>query len=203
MLDPLPGGGLCLHLQTKEDETSALGNWPPGAFQSDNVQPHIPASRTASSTVIVRNVDTRLTVQSLQVYIEREHKYTVTVRRYRNRHTGKPMPIISVRYNSCHKASQTITSGLSLNDKLHPCEPKRATKVVRCFKCQSFGHISHNCKQAAVCVNCGEHHETANACTVSSKCANCAGNHTADSSKCPAFRATQTKLRERTVQRIC
>lgn len=58
--------------------------------------------------------------------------------------------------------------------------------VMRCFRCQRFGHGIGQCKSKMRCVRCGEQHEFEN-CTKKEQptCINCGGEHSAAFNGCP------------------
>ena len=77
--------------------------------------------------------------------------------------------------------------------------------VLRCFKCQAFGHHSSNCTKSAKCGYCGEGHETRSCqvkCDLQKKC--CVNfkqsgltdiNHEASCITCPAFLENHAKAK--------
>ena len=86
------------------------------------------------------------------------------------------------------------------------CKVYDSFYILRCYKCQQFGHHSRDCKNDAKCGHCAENHET-RVCTVkanplSASCANCVESknpdhkHTANDLQCPLFISQQEKLRK-------
>lgn len=79
------------------------------------------------------------------------------------------------------------------------CGIKDFNPLVRCYKCQSFGHVAKHCRGKTVCPQCAEPHELSECKnkTKYPKCANCfAGKkdskHCTGHVKCPEFvRATK------------
>jgi len=67
--------------------------------------------------------------------------------------------------------------------------------VIRCQKCQMFGHRANNCKNEAKCPHCAGNH-THNQCfnRRNKKCANCQGPHSAAYRGCTYFLAYQQKI---------
>ena len=61
----------------------------------------------------------------------------------------------------------------------------------RCFTCQTFRHISNQCRSSRpICEFCSEHHRT-DSCPNklrSAFCSNCCGDHVASSRNCPVYR---------------
>ena len=68
--------------------------------------------------------------------------------------------------------------------------------LIRCFKCQAFGHTSLTCRKEVKCPVCAGKHEFA-ACTDTSvhKCANCGEGHSAAYRGCMAFERVQQTLK--------
>ena len=60
-------------------------------------------------------------------------------------------------------------------------------KPLRCFKCNSFGHVASYCRGRERCSNCGgeDKYNECNADTA--KCPNCGGNHSANDKVCPRY----------------
>ena len=71
-------------------------------------------------------------------------------------------------------------------------------KVIRCFKCQAYGHISFFCraKDSRCGKCCGEGHESKD-CTAEIKkpaCYHCKGSHYTGSKICPEFQKVEEKI---------
>lgn len=67
--------------------------------------------------------------------------------------------------------------------------------IIRCFKCQEFGHMSGQCKGELRCPKCSDEHMLADCKSLETRCANCyfsdkdsECSHRADSPDCPAFK---------------
>lgn len=68
--------------------------------------------------------------------------------------------------------------------------------IVRCFKCQTFGHMSGQCPGTLTCAKCSGEHSTKDCKSPLTQCSNCYFKdanadcaHRADSSECPEFRS--------------
>lgn len=80
------------------------------------------------------------------------------------------------------------------------CRLKDYNPLVRCFKCQQYGHVAKYCRNKNVCPHCAEQHEEA-ACRNKNrppKCPNCLTarrdpNHSLTDAKCPEY-ARATKI---------
>ncbi|KAF2901955.1 hypothetical protein ILUMI_04232 [Ignelater luminosus] len=72
---------------------------------------------------------------------------------------------------------------------------------LRCYRCQSFGHISANCKRNPIC-NCGKPVHENSGCEEPFVCVNCDGNHSSLSPKCPVYRLEKEIKTIQTLQKI-
>lgn len=74
--------------------------------------------------------------------------------------------------------------------------------IVRCFKCQTFGHILSKCDKEIKCLNCAGKHFVKDCNVDTVVCANCKQNgdntleisHKADSLDCPVFKKYRDEL---------
>jgi len=66
-------------------------------------------------------------------------------------------------------------------------ERERRVRVIRCFNCQSLGHLAANCKNQKRCEVCSCTHVDDKLCSGDELCVNCGGSHRSSSSKCPAY----------------
>lgn len=70
----------------------------------------------------------------------------------------------------------------------------RYVPVVRCFKCQAYGHMSRQCSGAQVCAKCAGDHDLKNCDSSTIRCGNCYSkdqaadcSHMTTSRDCPVF----------------
>ncbi len=190
---PLAGGGLVLHCRSEQSTTEALEDWPQGAFGSEQIRPHPPASRSQKQTVIVRSVSTKIEISELERHLTGTLNCQVTARRLYNRSSGNPYPLVKLT-TTREIAAKLICSGINLFGKVYNCEPLHSRKIIRCYNCQRFGHCAASCKYSPVCCNCSGNHPPTLRCTLPPKCHNCEGEHSADHKLCPSYRTLFSKL---------
>lgn len=82
------------------------------------------------------------------------------------------------------------------------CSIRARVEVLKCFKCQSYGHISKDCTSISTinsCYNCGKEGHHANSCQEEAQvfCLQCnKRDHKGGSGACPLFRALLKEARE-------
>lgn len=71
---------------------------------------------------------------------------------------------------------------------------KNKSKIMQCFKCLKFGHISVNCEREQRCLKCAGYHSVKD-CIVEDvvKCANCGEEHVATTKSCPKYPKVDTE----------
>ncbi len=158
----------------------------------DEPKPHKTRNQQKLQSIIVKSVNTRYTEQDIQSNLQSRYPSVTAVHRLQNKCTQAPFPIVKVTLDREEANKLLVSKSLTLFGKKLPCESCRSTKIIRCYRCQRFGHTASSCVYTDQCVNCTGNHT--HPCTLPSKCFNCNGEHRADSKFCPTFIALKHKL---------
>ena len=179
----LAKGGVAIHTADKSGRDFLLDKLPKESF-GGGIK-HFPKYRCVD-TVFVKGVCTSVSSQEFETSLKGFGIDTVEVRRLRNRRTGKPIRVFKVK---CSQESASLLLARQLVVKNVACviERQSSTRVVRCYRCQSFGHLAKVCNTHRRCELCAGLHEFDEQCCGEVRCANCGGNHPASSAKCPAY----------------
>ena len=99
--------------------------------------------------------------------------------------------MIKVEFDSRGSLMDMIQDRISLGNQRYIVEEfRRKPRVIKCNKCQSWGHIHRYCTKAAKCGKCAGDHETISCEKTSGfKCAHCGKDHCAGSYSCEVFKA--------------
>lgn len=85
------------------------------------------------------------------------------------------------------QATQVLAHGLHWQGRRHGCERvEEGYRLLRCTKCQSYGHRFPTCSAQYRCGKCSGQHRTTACGSDKVKCASCGGGHRAGKVKCPA-----------------
>lgn len=185
----LPRGGVAIHFSSEEKAVDILEKWPGSVF-SKTEQPHQISGKISYSTGFIKNIDTRLSDNQLKEFFDSAGCKVKEVKKVFHRHSGKPMPIRKLLFESESDLRKAIELQypFRLNGKQAFCGKEEKFKVVRCFSCHRFNHIAANCPFKDTCENCGsEDHVFTGDCRKQSICANCGGRHKSSSNSCPKY----------------
>ena len=185
----LPKGGIALHCNTDEEAEKLLTNWPEAVFNEQEI-PHLPKGNSLCSTGYLKNIDIKIKENQLVEFFKNKGCQVQQVKRVFHRHSGNPMPIRKVSFVSNQDLLKacSLVYPYQLNGKPAFCEEEKRLKIVRCFNCHQFNHISANCPNRTTCENCGsEDHTYSEQCHLQSICANCKGSHKSSSKFCPKY----------------
>lgn len=95
-------------------------------------------------------------------------------------------PLI-VEFLDPEQATQALVSGLFWQNKRHGCErADNKCRLLRCSRCQGYGHLFKKCSAPHRCGQCAGRHPTATCKSKKIKCASCGGGHRAGWNCCPA-----------------
>ena len=106
---------------------------------------------------------------------------------------GKESSLV-IDFRTAQQADEVLNSGIFIRGKNYKCQSVDQI-ILRCGRCQAFGHHEMRCSSAHRCGRCSSEHRTS-ACTSNfSLCANCDGPHEAKDATCPAREAFKQRLR--------
>ena len=113
----------------------------------------------------------------------------------RHRLTKAPLPLLLVDLEPRDKNKDIYDLQFLCNMKITVETPRKKTSIVKCTRCQFYGHTKTYCTRPFTCVKGSGDHNTA-VCTKDSTttatCALCGGAHLANYKGCDVYRRLQT-----------
>lgn len=194
----LAKGGVAIHTSNTDDRDRLLQLLPAESFGGG--LKHTPKGQCGKA-VFIKGVDTSVNLCYITDILKQEGIKVIEARRLTRRYTGKPTQVVKVQCAE-ESVTQLLSSSLVVNNKRCVIEKERLVRVVRCFNCQSFGHLSQYCNNSRRCEQCGESHLYSVKCVRNVQCANCSGSHPASSSVCPVYAKRYADLAEQYSKRI-
>ena len=191
-------GGIVIQCKDEKSKEEALKPWPTEAFDGAGVQAHTPSFTLKPNKVFVRNIPRTVSTAGIATAVEYNTGSKCKVRQLFNRRTKQYMPIAEITLENREKLNTLIVSGLKIGKHTLPIEAKRSTRVIRCYKCQEFGHPARFCNNDQRCVDCGEVYiDIRNHTCNKLNCVNCNKQHSSDSKFCDYYRTLLLKLSHR------
>ncbi|XP_078573748.1 uncharacterized protein LOC144860427 [Branchiostoma floridae x Branchiostoma japonicum] len=198
----LPRGGIALHAKTTEDKQELLEKWPEKAFGESDISTHSTSKTQPHPKCILKNTDKTVSNSEVEYAIEQQTGVKAKVRRLYYTDTGRPLPIVVVETRTHEELTHILTKKVKIADRVTKPEAyiSKASQVIRCYRCQAYGHIASLCSGEVTCVKCGGKHGTDTHCRNSAKCANCGKKHWATSKACESFIEQKANIDKRRQQ---
>ena len=102
-----------------------------------------------------------------------------------NDSSEKVMASLIVGFQDLKHANRALADGLNWQGRRHRCERvEREGKLIRCSRCQAYGHLAAKCTAPYRCGKCSSYHHTKSCTSKIRKCASCGGGHRAGNNHC-------------------
>ena len=112
-----------------------------------------------------------------------------------------PLKTMKIKFNDKHSLMNATNFGITMGYiSMRVEEFVNYSKVVQCYKCKRYGHMSMICTRPEACDNCGEVEHTTRdeSCHLQTKCVNCGGNHNSrNRMECAKYNELRNKLDQR------
>ncbi|XP_030837430.1 uncharacterized protein LOC115922547 [Strongylocentrotus purpuratus] len=136
---------------------------------------------------VIHNVD--ITIPEEDLFHLLKDQQVCYVKRFRKRTNGTLAPTPSVLLSFNNESKPTKVNFLYESYTVDTYNPP----VVRCHKCQLFGHVQKYCKKEIRCVRCGEKHAFEQCQKKEEpKCFRCNQNHSAAYKGCTFYKTAQS-----------
>ena len=102
-----------------------------------------------------------------------------------NDSSEKVMSSLMVGFRDLKHANRALANGLYWQGRRHRCERVAGTgQLIRCSRCQGYGHLYKACSASHKCGRCAGSHDTKTCKSEIVKCASCGGAHPAGHQRC-------------------
>ena len=171
-----------------EEADEVFNNWQPHFLGQNSVIRKASTQEKINKAVIIRHVPTDKT--ETQIETDLASNFKVKASRFVKK-DGTVLGTVKLIFETSQDQEKVTTDGIFLDNIFYRAQPfvQQGIKIVRCFKCQKFGHVSANCKSETSCGYCSGRH-TFKECPnkdENPQCANCKSNHSTDSLQCTIY----------------
>ena len=190
-------GSIMFEFENEESAKAVHATWSTDYF-GGNMGMKIPGE--SNSTGIIKHVYDDLTEEEMRKELTEKYEDDIESCEFLKRKANDSfMGLIKVSFKSREKLQKAIQDKIKLGDQRYIVEEyKRRSRVIKCNKCQGWGHVHRYCNKPAKCGKCAGNHET-NSCNITSdfKCAHCGKDHHAGSNDCEIYKEKVAKFSTR------
>ena len=142
-----------------------------------------------NSWVVISNVPIEISEEEISSEIDLND---ITVKRMFSAKTGQAIRKVKLLCPDQKSKEDFMKNGIVLGYNRHKVVNYiNNSKVIQCFKCQAFGHMSSRCSESQKCKKCGGNHSHKDCIQVINQCVNCKGDHPASFKGCPAYQKAE------------
>ena len=187
-------GSITIEFEDEESAKTVHSNWSTNYF-GGNKGMKLPGE---SNTVgIIKHVYDELSEQEMRDDLMNHYPEEIEECEFFKRKSDNSfMGLIKIVCKSRVSLLKIIDEKVKLcNQRYLVEEYKRKARVIKCNKCQGWGHVHRYCGKSAKCGKCAGNHETIT-CNITSgfKCAHCDKNHKAGSIVCEVYKEKLAKF---------
>ena len=181
-------GNTHMEFLTVEEADNVLKSWNPEFFGGESIARKA-NDKTNEHSALIRGVPLELDNNEIEQHLDNNFP-GVKARRF-VKADKTALQTVKLSLPSKLLYDKATSDGIFLDALFYqPVEfVQQGIRIIRCYKCQKFGHMSSNCHSRESCKHCAEEHSVAK-CTNKdkpAKCSNCKGNHEADDTNCPTY----------------
>ena len=182
-------GNIHLQIMLPEEASEVLNKWNENCFGEKTQIMKANQPERPLRAVLIRDVPTKMSEQNIIDSIEETYPDSTATRFVNKDRT--PLGTVKIVFKSGLLHERALNEGIFVDNIYYRTQKfiQTGIQIIRCFKCQKFGHISMNCKSAITCGHCTGIHKYKD-CTMkheAPKCVNCSEAHTSDSTSCTAY----------------
>ena len=175
------GGSIKMEFDNEEDTKNITENWKPELFGGNS---GVTSPQTLQTSGIIKHVYADCSEEEIEENIKANYAVSKVEVFKRN---GEMTGTVKVTFNSQKELNDTVVDRMKIFSQRYLLEEYKPTpRVIKCHRCQGFGHIARLCRSnSPKCGKCGEQNHETNNCTSSvRKCAHCKENHATGDKSC-------------------
>ena len=179
------GGAIMFEFEDEDTAVKVNSAWKESYF-GGNKGMKIPGE--SNSVGLIKYVYDDIDVKEIEKEIIQKYP-DATCDFFKRKSDGKFSGMVKVDFGSRTMLQDAIAKKIVINQQRYIVEEFiRKSRVVKCNKCQGWGHIHRYCTKEAKCGKCAGDHETKTCQETNLKCCHCSDSHRAGSSECKVYK---------------
>ena len=192
---PTAAGSVYVEFDTKEDAENIQARWKKEMFGGNEGMFKI---ETTKNIGIVKNIIIGDEDEE-EIKDDIEQNYPGAKTELFKRPDGRFMGTLKIKFTDEKQLQKVVSDRFKLFRQRYIVEQYQPKpKVIKCNRCQMFGHISRLCNmKTPKCGNCSSERHESKDCEVTAeyyKCAHCSGNHCTGSKECEIWKSKEEAL---------
>ena len=185
-----------LEFASKEEADELYDSWQPKYLGEASIVRKITNTEKPNRAVIIKGVQKQLADKEIQNSLNEQFDRSKGTRFVKRDLTV--LGTVKIVLKTDGDVQKALEHGLFIDMIYYSASPfiQKEILIIRCFKCQKFGHVSANCKSETKCGHCGGEHsfQDCENKTKTPKCSNCGGDHPASYQLCDVYQRQITLL---------
>ena len=174
---------------SKEEADEVFEKWKPEFLGDSTKIRRALSTEKPNRAVIINKVPLDVNNEMIQSCLDAQFK-DAKATRFIKRDSTK-LGTVKIELKSENDLGKALHQGLFIDSIYYKTIPfvQNGIHIIRCFKCQKFGHISAKCQSEEKCGHCSENllFRDCPKRNQESKCANCNLNHPANYIQCDVY----------------
>ena len=137
----LQRGGIAIHIEKPDEKENLVNNLKKSIFCNSRIY----ALEDKTHTIFLKNVPLQAAESEIAEQLSKANIRTKVLTRLTWKKTGRPLPVVKIVLQK-QEAEKLLQTKILIRNQDCIVEPKKRTNL-RCYNCQSFGHIAANCKK--------------------------------------------------------
>ena len=146
--------------------------------------------------IVIRDLHHSIPIEDIKEELQTYGHTARNIINIRHRVSKEPLPLFFVDLEPAANNKEIYKLEYLQNTKIRVEAPRIKNSIIKCTRCQDYGHSKTYCRKPYNCVKCGKSHAS-QTCTkpkdTPATCALCDGNHPANYKGCTVYRDLKAK----------
>ena len=182
-------GNIHLEFHSSQEAEDVFNSWHENNLGTNTSIRKPSSPEQPNRSVLVRGIPTEIAEETIIDNLAKDFSNVKATRFIKKDKTV--LGTVRLTFSSAEDAANAVNQGLFIDHLFYRPSYfiQQGVKIIRCYNCQKFGHVSANCNFEKQCGHCSQKHNFTDCPNkhLDPKCANCGKNHQTDSFDCQLY----------------